>query len=42
MSGLALVARVDHFVGSSDNNSRDYTENRAYLGISYSSNSDGY
>jgi hypothetical protein len=39
---LALVARVDHFVGSSDNNSRDYTENRAYLGISYSSNSDGY
>ena len=39
---LALVARVDHFVGSSDDNSRDYTENRAYLGISYSSNSDGY
>jgi hypothetical protein len=29
--------RVDRFVGSSDDGSRDYTENRAYLGINYSS-----
>lgn len=34
---IALRASVDHFVGSSDDGTRDYTENRAYLGISYSS-----
>ena len=34
---FSLRARVDHFVGSSDDGTRDYTENRAYIGISYSS-----
>lgn len=34
---FSLRARVDHFVGSSDDSTRDYTENRAYIGISYSS-----
>jgi hypothetical protein len=39
---ISLRARVDHYVGSSDDNTRDYTENRAYVGISYSSDSGGY
>ena len=39
---ISLRARVDHFVGSSDDGTRDYTENRAYVGISYSSDSGGY
>jgi hypothetical protein len=34
---ISLQIRGDHFVGSSDDNTRDYTENRAYIGISYSS-----
>lgn len=34
---ISLHARVDHFVGSSDDGSRDFTENRAYLGVTYSS-----
>jgi hypothetical protein len=34
---FSLRATVDRFVGSSDDGSRDYTENRAYIGISYSS-----
>jgi hypothetical protein len=33
---ISLRVRVDRFVGSSDDGSRDYTENRAYLGINYS------
>lgn len=28
--------RIDHFVGTSDDGTRDYTENRAYVGVSYS------
>lgn len=39
---ISLRARVDHYVGSSDDGTRDYTENRAYVGISYSSDSGGY
>lgn len=39
---ISLRARVDHYVGSSDDGTRDYDENRAYLGISYSSDSSGY
>jgi hypothetical protein len=39
---ISLRARVDHYVGSSDDGTRDYTENRAYIGISYSSDSGGY
>ena len=35
---ISLRMRVDHFVGSSDDGTRDYTENRAYIGIGYSSN----
>jgi hypothetical protein len=38
---VSLRARVDHYVGSSDDGTRDYTENRAYLGINYSSDSGG-
>jgi hypothetical protein len=38
---ISLRARVDHYVGSSDDGTRDYTENRAYLGISYSSGRGG-
>lgn len=33
---ISLRVLVDRFVGSSDDGSRDYTENRAYLGINYS------
>jgi uncharacterized protein (PEP-CTERM system associated) len=39
---ISLRARVDHYVGSSDDGTRDYTENRAYIGISYSSDRGGY
>jgi hypothetical protein len=35
---FSLRANVDHFVGSSDDGTRDYTENRGYIGITYSSN----
>jgi hypothetical protein len=38
---ISLRVRVDRFVGSSDDGTRDYTENRAYIGIGYSSDS-GY
>jgi hypothetical protein len=34
---FSLIARADHYVGSSDDGARDYTENRAYFGIRYSS-----
>jgi hypothetical protein len=33
---FSLNSRVYHSVGSSDDGSRDYTENRAYIGIRYS------
>jgi hypothetical protein len=39
---VSLRASVDHFVGSSDDGSRDFTENRAYLGITYSRDRGGY
>jgi hypothetical protein len=32
---LSLQLRLDHFSGSSDDGTRDYDENRAYLGIRY-------
>ncbi|HEY7639543.1 MAG TPA: outer membrane beta-barrel protein [Steroidobacteraceae bacterium] len=35
---ISLRATYDHFVGSSDDGTRDFTENRAYIGISYLSN----
>jgi hypothetical protein len=34
---FSMRLRADHFVGSSDDGSRDYTENRAYIGFTYSS-----
>jgi hypothetical protein len=36
---VSLRANVDHFVGSSDDGTRDYTENRAYIGIGYARSS---
>jgi hypothetical protein len=39
---VSLRARVDHYVGTSDDGTRDYTENRAYIGISYSTSRGGY
>lgn len=38
---LSLQLRLDHFSGSSDDGSRDYDENRAYLGIRYTGGRDG-
>lgn len=39
---ISLRVRLDHYDGSSDDGTRDYDENRAYLGISYSSDRGGY
>jgi Putative beta-barrel porin 2 len=39
---ISLRVRVDHYDGSSDDGTRDYEENRAYLGIGYSSDRGGY
>jgi hypothetical protein len=38
---FSLIVRLDHFVGSSEDGTRDYTENRAYLGIRYRGGRDG-
>lgn len=38
---FSMNLRLDHFVGSSDDGTRDYTENRVYLGISYHGGRDG-
>lgn len=38
---FSLLLRVDHFAGSSDDGTRDYDENRAYLTIGYRGGRDG-
>jgi len=38
---FSLQLRLDHFSGSSDDGTRDYDENRAYLGIRYTGGRDG-
>jgi hypothetical protein len=38
---FSLNSRLYHSVGSSDDGSRDYTENRAYIGIRYSGGQNG-
>ena len=38
---FSLELRVDHFSGSSDDRTRDYDENRAYLSIGYRGGRDG-
>lgn len=38
---LSMHFRLYHSVGSSDDGTRDYTENRAYIGIRYTGGNDG-
>lgn len=38
---FSLQLRLDHFVGSSDDGTRDYDENRVYLSIGYRGGRDG-
>jgi hypothetical protein len=38
---FSMVLRLDHFVGSSDDGTRDYTENRVFLGLRYRGGRDG-
>ena len=38
---LSLHFRLYHSVGSSDDSTRDYTENRAYVGIRYTGGDGG-